>query len=77
MQQIRNVRAVKGRLVLVEVFLCSVVLRLRVREVDPTCVVPHNEQLNLYTTDERNHKGSLSSQLNEEPILKLFFSKLP
>ena len=52
--------AVKGRPVRQEIPLCSAVLKQRVREVDPTYVVPHKEQLNLYTTDEREHKGSLS-----------------
>ena len=44
--------AVKGRPVRQEIPLRSAVLKQRVREVDPTYVVPHKEQLNLYTTDE-------------------------
>ena len=50
--------AVKGRPVRQEIPLCSAVLKHRVREVDPTYVVPHKEQLNLYTTDEREHQLS-------------------
>ena len=53
--------AVKGRPVRLEIPLCSAVLKQIVRDVDPTHVVPHKEQLNLYTTDEREHKGSLST----------------
>ena len=51
--------AVKGRPVRQEIPLCSAVLKQRVREVDQTYVVPHKEQLNLYTTDEREHKREL------------------
>ena len=52
--------AVKGRPVRLEIPLCSAVLKQRVWEVDPTYVVPHKERLNLYTTEEREHKRSLS-----------------
>ena len=51
---------VKGCPVRQEIPLCSAVLKQRVREVEPTYVVPHKEQLNLYTTGEREHKRSLS-----------------
>ena len=39
----------KGRPVRQEIPLCSAVLKHRVREVDPTYVVPHKEQLSLYS----------------------------
>ena len=48
--------AVKGRPVRQEMPLCSAVLKQRVREVDPTYVVPHKEQFNLSTRDDENRK---------------------